>query len=1017
MDVPRLPRRSVASIKRKQNKLPEKPRQSIIELKQEIDVIDHKISLEELYEKYNTDPKYGLGSDQAEQYLERDGPNALRPPKQTPNFVKFFQHLFKGFSILLWIGSFLCFVAYFIQASSMEKPDKDNLYLAIVLCTVVIVTGVFSYSQDAKSSKIMEHFKNLVPQYAHAIRDGKKSIIHVEDIVVGDIVEVTFGDRIPADIRIIECNAFKVDNSSLTGESEPQVRAVEFTHDNPLETKNLAFFSTNAVEGSAKGVVINVGDNTAMGRIANLTSGLEVEQTPLGKEIHHFIKLITIFAISLGITFFVLAFILGYKWLDCVLFLIGIIVANVPEGLLATVTVCLTLTAKRMASKNCLVKNLEAVETLGSTSTICSDKTGTLTLNVMTVSHLYYSNKVTRATIKKDTIPTDSGFKTLTRCAILCSRAVFKATPSQKKLPIERREVTGDASESAILKYVEATVGNINDYRDKHHKVGEIPFNSTTKYQISVHENHDDTGSNFLIVMKGAPERIIDICSTILVDGAEKPVNQAVKTQIDDACSKLAGFGERILGFCDKTLPAANFPKNFHFNMDQPNFPIKDFRFVGLISMIDPPRPTVPDALQKCRSAGIKVIMVTGDHPLTAKAIAKAVGIISEDSFTAEEIAEKYKIPIEHVRPEDAVAAVVTGMELRNMGQEDLDNILKNHTEIVFARTSPQQKLFIVEGCQRIGNIVAVTGDGVNDSPALKKADIGIAMGITGSDVSKQAADMILLDDNFSSIVCGVEEGRRIFDNLKKSIAYVLASNVPEIVPFLMFVVCNIPLPLGTIAILCIDLGTDMIPAISLGYEAPESDIMLRSPRNPEKDKLVNRQMLFLAYAQIGLLQSIAGFFSYFVLMAEHGFYPRKLFGLRKEWDSEAINDVEDSFGQEWTYPQRKHLEFTAHTLFFVTIVIMQWADLICCKTRKNSIIHQGMTNHFLNFSLVFETALACLLAYTPGMKTALKMYPLKPEWWLFGVPWAIILFIYDETRRYFVRTYPDGFFARETYG
>jgi len=438
--------------------------------------------------------------------------------------------------------------------------------------------------------------------------------------------------------------------------------------------------------------------------------------------------------------------------------------------------------------------------------------------------------------------------------------------------------------------------------------------------------------------------------------------------------------------------------------------------FVGLVSMIDPPRAAVPDAVSKCRSAGIKVIMVTGDHPITAKAIAKGVGIISEGNETVEDIAQRLNIPLEEVNPRDANACVVHGGQLKDMGRDQLDDVLKHHSEIVFARTSPQQKLIIVEGCQRLGSIVAVTGDGVNDSPALKKADIGVAMGIAGSDVSKQAADMILLDDNFASIVTGVEEGRLIFDNLKKSIAYTLTSNIPEISPFLMFIVMSIPLPLGTVTILCIDLGTDMLPAISLAYEKAETDIMKRKPRDPIKDKLVNERLISIAYGQIGMIQAVAGFFTYFVIMAENGFLPGYLFGLRADWDDKTKNDVQDSYGQEWTYSQRKDLELTCHTAYFVTIVVVQWADLIICKTRRLSVLHQGMTNWMLNFGLLFETALAAFLQYTPGVNIALLLRPLNAPWWFIGVPFSLLIFIYDEVRRLLIRRNPGGWVEQETY-
>nr|XP_020664733.1 sodium/potassium-transporting ATPase subunit alpha-2-like [Pogona vitticeps] len=989
------------------------------DLKKEVDLTDHKLTLEEIGSKYKVDLSKGLTHAQAAANLARDGPNALTPPPTTPEWVKFCRQLFGGFSILLWIGAILCFLAYTIQEMMEEKAERDNLYLGVVLAAVVIVTGCFSYYQEAKSSRIMESFKNMVPQQALVIRDGEKMLINAEKVVVGDLVEVKGGDRIPADLRVISASGCKVDNSSLTGESEPQSRSAECTHDNPLETRNICFFSTNCVEGTARGIVVLTGDRTVMGRIASLASGLQEGPTPIAREIEHFIHIITAVAVFLGVSFFILSLSLGYSWLEAVVFLIGIIVANVPEGLLATVTVCLTLTAKRMARKNCLVKNLEAVETLGSTSTICSDKTGTLTQNRMTVAHMWFDNQVHTA----DTTEAQAGavilskrsptWAALTRIAGLCNRADFKA--GQENVAVAKKDTTGDASESALLKCVELSYGSVATMRTKNPKVAEIPFNSTNKYQLSIHEA-EDKPKGHLLVMKGAPERILECCSTILIQGKEVNLDKKMQEDFQKTYLELGGLGERVLGFCHLYLPERQFPRGFKFNTEKLNFPINKLCFVGLISMIDPPRAAVPDAVGKCRSAGIKVIMVTGDHPITAKAIAKGVGIISEGTETVEDIAERLNIPVSEVDPREAQACVVHGSDLKDMTSDQLDDLLRNHTEIVFARTSPQQKLIIVEGCQRQGAIVAVTGDGVNDSPALKKADIGIAMGIAGSDVSKQAADMILLDDNFASIVTGVEEGRLIFDNLKKSIAYTLTSNIPEISPFLMFILLSIPLPLGTITILCIDLGTDMVPAISLAYESAESDIMKRKPRNSRTDKLVNERLISLAYGQIGIMQALAGFFTYLVIMAENGFLPTTLLGLRLDWDDRSKNDLEDSYGQEWTFEQRKVVEFTCHTAFFVSIVVVQWADLIISKTRKLSLFHQGMRNRILIFGLLEETTLAAFLSYCPGMEVALRMYPLKIPWWFCAFPFSLLIFVYDEIRKLILRLNPGGWVERETY-
>merc|ERR1712213_113141 len=497
-------------------------KQKTEDLKKELELDVHKIELDQLCKRFKTQVDRGLTDSQAKANFAENGPNALTPPPKTPEWVKFCQQMFSGFACLLWLGAVLCFIAYSIQATTMEQPPDDNLYLGIVLTVVVVITGIFSYYQESKSSKIMESFKNMVPQYALAVRDGEKVTIKADELTMGDIIEVKFGDRIPADIRVLEARGFKVDNSSLTGESEPQARTPEFTHENPLETKNLAFFSTNAVEGTWVGMVVNIGDNTVMGRIAGLASGLASDQTPIAKEIAHFIHIITGVAVFLGVTFFIIAFILGYHWLDAVIFLIGIIVANVPEGLLATVTVCLTLTAKRMAAKNCLVKNLEAVLTLGSTSTICSDKTGTLTQNRMTVAHMWFDNKIVEADTSEDQSGSSfnkeaSGWKTLERVACLCNRAEFK--PGQEGVHILKREVNGDASEAAILKCTELSKGNVMGHRAANKKVCEIPFNSANKFQVSIHESSDPSDKGYVMMMKGAPERILERCSTISIDG------------------------------------------------------------------------------------------------------------------------------------------------------------------------------------------------------------------------------------------------------------------------------------------------------------------------------------------------------------------------------------------------------------------------------------------------------------------------------------------------------------------
>ncbi|CAF1019450.1 unnamed protein product [Rotaria sordida] len=429
-------------------------------------------------------------------------------------------------------------------------------------------------------------------------------------------------------------------------------------------------------------------------------------------------------------------------------------------------------------------------------------------------------------------------------------------------------------------------IGNVIKVRELNRKVCEIPFNSTNRYHASIHEVHTDIETDnisrpYLLVMKGAPEQILERCSSIFINGANIEMNNYWRSEFQRSYMELASMGESVLGFCDLHLSSHDYPKDYQFDGEQVNFPLDNLRFLGLMSMIDPPKVAVPEAVAKCRSAGIKIIMMTSDHPITAKVIARAVGIISENTETVEDIAERLEIPPERVDPHKAKACVIDGNDLKKMLPAEIDTVLRNHTEIVFARIDPEQKLIIVEECQRQGAIVTVIGGDVYDSSALRKADIGVTM--------------------------------------------------------------DTPLALGTIIILCIDLVTDIIPAISLAYEKAETDIMKRRPSIPRHNRLVNERLISMTYGQIGFIQVGAGFFTYFVIMAENGFLPSRLVGLRKSWESKYVNDLQDSYGQEWTYEQRKQLEVTCHIAFFIAIIICQSAVLIICKTRRNSIVQQGM--------------------------------------------------------------------------
>ena len=879
----------------------------------------HRIPLAELEQRLDCSSA-GLGSAEAARRLAEYGSNELRAPRETPEIVKFFRQFRNFFALLLFAGSALAFLA------DTLKPGEGNFYIAVALLVVVLINALFTYVQERQSERIMESFRSMLPLMISAVRDGQVTRLEARLLVPGDVILLEEGDRVPADGRLIEVNQLKVDQSSLTGESEPQLRKLACTHAKLLESRNMVFSGTLVQSGNGRALVYATGMHTQIGRIVQLTKQADSVETPIRKELHHFIRIISAIAIALGTIFFLVSIFLGNPFIGSLIFAIGIIVANVPEGLLPTVTLALTMASRRMAKRNALVKHLEAVETLGSTTVICTDKTGTITQNRMKVSTLVLVDREWSA--YQHGLAQAPGFDEAWAAVVLCNNA--------------RRAnhgYLGDPTEGALLDFAQR-LKPLADLQIDFPRIHESPFDSATKRMITTHKA--GSGQPNLAYMKGAPEAVFRKCARALRQGEVVAFDAAARQKALEIYERLAARGERVLALAYKTTPATQADEN-------------DFIYLGLVGMLDPPRPEIAEAIDKCRTAGIRVFMISGDYHVTAESIARQVGLFTGDG------------------------QIVGGEPLQEMSEQELSTLL-DRRELVFARSTPLQKLQIVKALQKKGEIVTVTGDGVNDAPALKNADMGVAMGLSGTEVAKEAADMVLMDDNFATIVSAIEEGRTIFSNIKKFIAYILTSNIPEILPFIAFVVISAPLALTVVLILTIDLGTDLLPALGLGKEPPEHDVMKQPPRKRD-ERLLTWPLLRMSYGIVGMLQAAAGFFAFFVMLDQGG----------------------------WTWgtplPESGMLYKTAVTSFFAAVVLCQVADVLVCRTRRQSILSAGIfSNKLIWGGIAAELALLAAISHIPFLQ---PFFGTAPIGWFevsLGLPVAAAILLGDELRRWLIR-------------
>jgi sodium/potassium-transporting ATPase subunit alpha len=824
------------------------------------------------------------------------------------------------------------------------------------------------------------------------------------------------------------------------------------------------FNSTLVVSGEAYGIVIRTGDSTVLGQIATMTAGEEKTLSPLSHEIDSFVKLIATIAIVTALIFFGIAFPVNNNNVSLAInFAIGIFVAWVPEGLPATVTMLLTIAAKRMASQNVLVKNLQGVETLGAITLLATDKTGTLTRNQMTTANVWTCGKLYEASA---TAGTETQVATLDRPGVLeilnisalCSRAKF----DRMDIPIKDREIMGDATETGLIRWAAGQIKEYDSLAVNFPKVFELPFNSETKWHMSIHRKPHANG-HLTLYIKGAPERVWLLCNRFLtgMNGESEPKSDKHRELYDEIYQDMASRGHRVLGFAELLLPGDQFPVDFVFDKKAKNYPLGDFVFVGLASLQDPPKHGVRQAIGKCRAAGVKVMMVTGDHPLTAEAIGRKINLMLGD--TKAMVAKRTGRALEDIGENEFNAIVIHGEEIDNLTDAQWDNIFWKD-EIIFARTSPKHKLEIVRRAQSMGHIVGVTGDGVNDSPALKKADLGIAMNMSGSDVSKEAASMILLHDNFASTVRGIEEGRLIFVNLKKSIQYTISHSTPEVIPNLLYVIVPIPLPLSAILILVIDLGFELFAALSFAWDPPETEegLMKLPPRKPVTpqtcniyraralrrtrghfdeeagvivaapdqtkfqkylhvvtqvftktywtDKfentggevLVDGPLLSWAYLEIGLIEAVGALTAFFVVMERRGISPRDAYIMQKGAGAPTNYWTSDATPYKGINGHEQvDILSEAQSMYYWAIMTMQMFNLFACKTRLTLPFGKYMfANRATFYCIIAGVALGSFIVYTPGVEVVFKTTrSLSPLYWLVPMAFGFVIIGYAALR------------------
>jgi len=881
----------------------------------------------------------GLTSEEAARRLRRFGANELPPPRPPSPLRLIIAQVTHTLALLLWAAAVLAFLA--------GLPQIGWAILAIIL-----LNAGFSFWQEYRAGQVVESLRRQMPMAARVLRDGVEHRIKVRELVPGDVIALQRGDRVPADARVLKDSMLRLDYSILTGESEAVGRAAGVAGEAALaDASNCVLAGTTVMEGSAEALVFATGPSTAFGQVATLTEQLRIESSPLQKQLAATARTIAVVAIIVGVLFIGAGSLSGrLSQRDAFVFGLGILVALIPEGLLPTVSLALALGVQRMARRNAIVKRLSSVETLGSTGVICTDKTGTITTSEMTVREVWAAGRRYEVTGRKGSLrgslravesPDDDRLSVdwLLRCGVLCNNGI----PPH---PHRHRAGLGDPLDEALL--VVALKGGLDPDAERvaWPRLREFPFDASRRMMSTLHGN---AGGQFVFV-KGGPVETLACCSQELRDGEPLVLDEQRRNAIREETDTVSSSGRRPLALAFREVVDGRLPEDAAEAE-------RGLVFLGLVIIDNPLRPEVPDAVAKCQTAGIHVVMLTGDHAHTAMAVARDAGI------------------------DDGNGRVVSGSEVEELDDESLRGLLERAGPTVFARVTPQQKLRLVQAYQSLGKVVAVTGDGVNDAPALRAADIGVAMGRRGTDVARDAADMVLMDDNFATIVSAIEEGRGVYENIRKFLTYFLTSNVAEAVPFVVFVLAGVPLPLTVLQVLLVDLGTDTFPGLALGVDPPERGAMTRPPRT-QGDPMVNAGLLLRALGFLGIVAAALSLAGYFIA----------------QWD--MTGTFLGSFVDEGALYRQ------ATTVTLAGIVACQVGNAFACRSERDSVLSLGlMANPMLLWAVAGEVLLLTAVVGLSPLAGVFDLEPIDPVYWPMLAVFPFAFLVAEETRKLFVRS------------